>query len=100
MINRAIQRLELMYEDFHPYRLEARSRQAKLLMKLEGSHDVEAILQDVVRQQAVVLGVQNSRTQSTLVLLQHFLTRKGRSQEAYSLPEVLERISDNEFFEN
>jgi hypothetical protein len=100
MINRAIQRLELMYEDFHPYRLEARSRQAKLLMKLEGSHDVEAILQDVVRQQAIVLGVQNSRTQSTLALLQHFLTRKGRSQEAYSLPEVLERISDNGSFEN
>jgi hypothetical protein len=100
MINRAIQRLELMYEDFHPYRLEARSRQAKLLMKLEGSHDVEAILQDVMRQQAAVLGVQNSRTQSTLALLQQFLTRKGRSQEAYSLPEVLERISDNGFFEN
>jgi hypothetical protein len=94
MINRAIQRLELIYEDFHPYRLEARSRQAKLLMKLEGSHDVEVILQDVVRQQAAVLGIQNSRTQSTLALLQHFLIKKGRIQEAYSLPEFLERISD------
>lgn len=100
MINRAIQRLDLMYEDFHPYRLEARSRQAKLLMKLDGSHDVEAILQDVVRRQAAVLGVQNSRTQSTLELLKQFLTSKGRSQEAYNLPEVLEQISDNASVEN
>jgi hypothetical protein len=100
MINRAIQRLDLMYEDFHPYRLEARSRQAKLLMKLEGSHDVEAILQDVVRHQAAVLGVQNSRTQSTFELLKDFLTSKGRSQEAYNLLEVLEQISDNGSFEN
>ena len=100
MINRAIQRLDLMYEDFHPYRLEARSRQARLLMKLEGSHDVEAILQDVVRRQAAVLGLQNSRTQSTLELLKNFLTSKGRSQEANNLPEVLEQISDNGFFEN
>lgn len=100
LINRAIQRLDLMYEDFHPYRLEARSRQAKLLMKLEGSHDVETILQDVVRQQAAVLGVQNSRTQSTLALLKDFLIRKGRSQDAYKLPELLERISDNGFIEN
>jgi hypothetical protein len=100
MINRAIQRLDLMYEDFHPYRLEARSRQARLLMKLEGSHDVEAILQDVVRRQAEVLGVQNSRTQSTLELLKNFLTSKGRSQEANNLPKVLEQISENGSFEN
>jgi hypothetical protein len=100
MINRAIQRLDLMYEDFHPYRLEARSRQAKLLMKLDGSHDVETILQDVVRYQAAVLGLQNSKTQSTLASLTHFLTSKGRSQEAHNLLEDLERISDNGFFEN
>jgi hypothetical protein len=89
-----------MYEDFHPYRLEARSRQAKLLMKLEGSHDVETILQDVVRQQVAVLGVQNSRIQSTIALLKNFLISNGRSQEAHNLPEVLERISDNGSFEN
>ena len=89
-----------MREDFHPYRLEARSRQARLLMKLEGSHDVEAILQDVVRRQAEVLGVQNSRTQSTLTLLKNLLTSKGRSQEAHNFPKVLEKISDNGFFEN
>ena len=95
MINQAIQRLDLMYEDFHPYRLEARARQAKLLMKFEGSYDIEAILQDVVRQQAAILGFHNSRTQSTLAALQGFLKDKDRSQEAYSLPEVLERISIN-----
>ena len=95
MINQAIQRLDLMYEDFHPYRLEARARQAKLLMKLGGSHDVESILQDVVRQQAEILGVHNTRTQSTLATLQDFLKNKGRSQEAYSLPEILERISNS-----
>jgi uncharacterized lipoprotein YajG len=89
-----------MYEDFHPHRLEARSRQAKLLMKLEGSHDVETILQDVVRQQTCSSGRSNSQTQSTLALLKHFLTSKGRSQEAHNLPEVLERISDNGSFEN
>ena len=98
MINRAIQRLDLMYEDFHPYCLEARSRQAKLLMKLDGSHDVETILQDVVRQQAAILGFHNPRTQSTLATLQGFLKSKGRSQEAHSLPEVLERVSNNDPF--
>ena len=98
MINKAIERLDRMYEDFHPYRLEARSRQAKLLMKLEGSHDVETILQDVVRQQAAILGVQNSRTQSTLTTLQDFLKSKGRSQEAHNLPKFLERVSRNDLF--
>jgi hypothetical protein len=89
MINRAIQRLDLMYEDFHPFCLEARSRQATLLMKLEGSHDVETILQDVLRQQVLILGFDNPRTQSTLATLQRYLNGKGRSQEAFILPEIL-----------
>jgi hypothetical protein len=86
MINQAIKRLDLMYEDFHPVCLEARSRQALLLMKLEGSHDVEAILQDVLAQRAAILGVENPRTQSTLVTLQKFLEARGRT---LSLPEIL-----------
>jgi hypothetical protein len=90
MINEAIERLDLMYEDFHPVRLEARSRQATLLMKLEGSHDVETILQDVLAQQHAILGFENPRTQSTLATLQRFLQGRGRK---LSLPEVLDGVS-------
>jgi hypothetical protein len=86
MINQAIQRLDMMYEDFHPFRLEARSRQATLLMKLPGSYDVETILQDVLRQQAAILGFENPRTQSTRDTLQRFLEGKGRT---FILPEIL-----------
>jgi hypothetical protein len=93
MINQAIRRLDRMYEDFHPFRLEARSRQAMLLMQLDGSYDVETILQDVLRQQTAILGFENPRTQFTLATLQKFLSRKGRSQELESviLPEILEK---------
>ena len=91
MINQAINRLDLMYEDFHPVCLEARSRQAMLLMKLEGSHDIETILRDVLARQVAILGVENPRTQFTLATFQKFL--KTRNQ-ILSLPEILTRISE------
>jgi hypothetical protein len=91
MINQAINRLDLMYEDFHPVCLEARSRQAMLLMKLGRSHDIETILRDVLARQVEILGVENPRTQSTLATYQEFL--KTRNQ-ILSLPEILTRISE------
>jgi hypothetical protein len=62
-----------------------------LLMKLDGSHDIETILRDVLARQAAILGVENPRTQSTRATLQKFLEARGR---ILSPPEILTRVSE------
>lgn len=69
----AIEAIDLGYADFHPYRLEARHRQAQCLLKLGHLTDAETILQEVVKQRTNVLGRTNDLTERSRKLLQECL---------------------------
>ena len=92
LMREAVDRLYGVYPWFHPYCLEARSRQAVLLTDL-GGHDVEALLRTAVIAQAKILGPENRKTKSTLSRLRKVLRGQKRSQEAKELPKWLNHIS-------
>jgi hypothetical protein len=89
LVNEAATRSEQVFEEFHPYRLELQSRQARILMEFGPAYDVERILRQTLEHQVDILGLDNPRTKSTIRLLQKFLNNRGKEEEANRLPEKL-----------
>ena len=96
MMGLAINRVDEVFEEFHPYRLEARRRQAIILFEYGLLKEAEEILQDAVWHQCAVLGCQNPRTLSSTRVLQKLLRRLGKAVDADRLPQKLSQISLNE----
>ncbi len=94
LMNAAIGRLDEVYPTFHPYCLEARSRQAVFAMELGGC-DIEGLLRSTVENQAAMLGLDNPKTRATLGRFQAFFRTQGRYEDAEKLPRTLRDISDD-----
>jgi hypothetical protein len=87
LVSEMIGRLEKVFAKFHPYRLEARSRQAVFLLKLGHQYQetAEDIMREVIRERYAVLGPTNPRSIDSLQMLQNLLIKQGRRHEADNL---------------
>ena len=86
-----IGRLNLVFPPFHPYRLEALSRQARFLKKLGKKDQAETILREVVAERFSILGPSNPRSKSSLEELHKVIQSRG---QAIDIKDLYRQVSN------
>jgi hypothetical protein len=91
LIKEMIGRLNDVFPSFHPYRLEALSRQARFLKKLGKKDQAKAILLEVVAQRFSILGPSNPRSKSSLEELHKVIQSQG---QVIDIKDLYRQVSD------
>ena len=96
LFDEAFVRLRTQLPPFHPYLLEAQTRQAGFLIAAHEEEEAEKMLRLVLHHRYRVLGPQNPRSHATLEQLKDLLKDQGREDELSQLvDQIINDIQEN-----